>query len=244
MRNLRKLKTKERFVKATIDIIKEHGIEELSARFIAEKTGYNVASIYNYFQNLDYLENLASVYFIKDYTIELTKRTTGMKNALEVYITMWEIFLKHAFDNPYFYYNVFFSAISQDENINLFKDYYEIFKDEKPTQGGLIIGMLEINETHNRGHYVLNYCCKEGSIDCSMLKYLNDIHIGYTDYIITSFVKTKVSVPTKELYNETMRYLIYSMYHFVNKDFLHIADAFLDKYQDSQSRINSINKNS
>lgn len=230
MKNLRRQKTKENFINVAIEIIKQKGVGGLTARLVAEKAGYNVASIYNYFKNLDYLENLASIHFTKDYANELTSKTYMIQNGLEIYIIMWELFLKHAFKDPYLYYNVFYSATTQAKDVNLFKEYYDIYQEEKPTDGGYILGMMEIDNTYNRGLYVLEQCCEEGSINCDMKEYINDIHIGYTSHIFTSMVKTKTLIPTEKLFNETMRYIIYSMYHFIPDNFKNIADTKLNNY--------------
>lgn len=229
MKNYKFRKRKSYFILAAIKIINEEGIEALNARSIALEAGFNASSIYTYFKNLDYLENLASIHFIEPYTRELSNKTQKLDNAIEIYMTMWEIFLKHSFNNPYFYYNVFYSAISKNENTNLFKEYYDIFSNEKPKKGGYILGMMDIGNTENRGLYVLNKCVEENSVHKNMVKYINDIHIGYTNHVMTEIVKTKTIKPSTDLYKKTLKYIIYSMYHYINQDYISIIDDFYKK---------------
>lgn len=230
MKESRILKRKGYFIQAAIDIIKRDGIENLTARNLGIESGYTTSTLYNYFESLDYLENIACIHFIKEYTDELTFETEEMENTLEIYIKMWEIFLKHAFRYPDFYYNVFYSGISKDESINLFKEYYEIFPEEIPTTGGYILGMMDITNTHKRGLYVLEKCGEEGSLREDRIIYINDIHIGYTNHLMSEFVKTKTRIPTKELYFETLRYIIYSMEHYVCDKYKDMIANYLEKY--------------
>ena len=43
------------FIEATQELILKEGLENLSIKKIAEKAGYNSATIYNYFENLEVL---------------------------------------------------------------------------------------------------------------------------------------------------------------------------------------------
>ena len=43
------------FIEATQELILDEGLEKLSIKKIAEKAGYNSATIYNYFENLEVL---------------------------------------------------------------------------------------------------------------------------------------------------------------------------------------------
>ena len=54
------------FISATIELIKEIGITNVSIRKIATKTNMNSANIYYHFDNLDHLLDLASIYFIQE----------------------------------------------------------------------------------------------------------------------------------------------------------------------------------
>lgn len=64
MRRLeRKLAIKKLFIDTTVTIIKEEGVEKVSIRKIAKITGYNSATLYTYFKNLDYLILLSSIKF-------------------------------------------------------------------------------------------------------------------------------------------------------------------------------------
>ena len=59
------------FVEATEKILKEEGIPGVTIRRIAAEAGYNSATLYNYFQDLDELILFGSVCFLRDYLLDL-----------------------------------------------------------------------------------------------------------------------------------------------------------------------------
>ena len=64
-RNFRREQKRKRvmayFINATIELMEEIGIENLTIRKVAERSKYNSATLYNYFDSLDELEMFASV---------------------------------------------------------------------------------------------------------------------------------------------------------------------------------------
>ncbi len=233
MRITIKQKRKTYFVTEAIKIIEQEGIGKLTARKVAEAAGFIPSSIYNYFANMDHLENTASIYFTYDYANQLSKVVENIDCGLEIYISMWEIFMHHAFANPHIFYNVFYSKIAQTDSHNLFQEYYELFPEQYPQGKGFIIGMLEVDKTQNRGKFVLNKCVTQGIIKEEFSDYINDIHIGYTKHIISDIVKDNLYSPSPQLYHQVIRYIIYSMIHFV--------DTPYQKYLTDRLQCHSVN---
>ena len=60
-----------RFVNVAYDLSVDEGIDSLTIRKIAENAGYNSATIYNYFENLDHLVFYTAMRSIKDYALAL-----------------------------------------------------------------------------------------------------------------------------------------------------------------------------
>ena len=107
----RKLNVKRLFINATMTIIQEEGIEEVSIRKVAKITGYNSATLYTYFKNLDHLIFLASMKFLKEYIIGLDAYTEKAETPLEESILVWEFFCKCSFKKPEIYKSIFFSNL-------------------------------------------------------------------------------------------------------------------------------------
>lgn len=53
--NIKKKRVMMYFIEATQELILKEGLENLFIKKIAEKAGYNSATIYNYFENLEVL---------------------------------------------------------------------------------------------------------------------------------------------------------------------------------------------
>ena len=51
------------FVDATVDIIEKDGYKSVTIRKVADTAGYNSATIYNYFDNLEHLLFFASMHY-------------------------------------------------------------------------------------------------------------------------------------------------------------------------------------
>lgn len=69
--NIKKKRVMMYFIEATQELILKEGLENLSIKKIAEKAGYNSATIYNYFENLEVLILYASINYLKDYLNDL-----------------------------------------------------------------------------------------------------------------------------------------------------------------------------
>ena len=73
------------FVEAAEKILKEEGIPGVSIRRIAAEAGYNSATLYNYFQDLDELILFGSVCFLRDYLLRLTRKISPEMDSMERY---------------------------------------------------------------------------------------------------------------------------------------------------------------
>ena len=64
---IQKVRMVKYFVDATIEIIEKEGYEAVTIRKVADIAGYNSATLYNYFDNLEHLLFFASMRYLQDY---------------------------------------------------------------------------------------------------------------------------------------------------------------------------------
>ena len=76
------------FIDATKELISSEGFANLTIRKIAASAGYNSATLYNYFEDLDDLLLFSSVSFLKNYVNVLNEKITPSMTALERYRTI------------------------------------------------------------------------------------------------------------------------------------------------------------
>lgn len=117
------------FIDSTREIIDKYGFDEISIRKIAEHSGYNSATLYNYFKNLDVLLIYSSISYFKDYIIDLRSKIKNITNPIDRYIEIYKVFNEYAFKYPDIYFNMFYGKYSKllPEIID---DYYNIFPEE------------------------------------------------------------------------------------------------------------------
>lgn len=134
-RNFRREQKRKRvmayFINATIELMEEIGIENLTIRKVAERAKYNSATLYNYFDSLDELEMFASVKCLNEYVKTSQIKYSEGKSMREWYLGEWRCFCEQAFRHPRIYNFLFFSPLGETNMTEIFCRYYEIFPQEK-----------------------------------------------------------------------------------------------------------------
>lgn len=134
-RNFRREQKRKRvmayFINATIELMEEIGIENLTIRKVAERAKYNSATLYNYFDSLDELEMFASVKCLNEYVKTSQIKYSEGKSMREWYLGEWRCFCEQAFRHPRIYNFLFFSPLGETNMTEIFRRYYEIFPQEK-----------------------------------------------------------------------------------------------------------------
>lgn len=151
------------FIEATEKLIEEEGIDGLSIRKIATEAGYNSATLYNYFEDLEHLILYASVRYLRDYIAELQKPLTRGMNALESYRVIYEIFSERVFHSPEIFYNMFFGHYSGKLNLVL-QQYYQLFPDELVGHKGSTLNMLSQGNIFERDRAYMDSLVAEGFV--------------------------------------------------------------------------------
>lgn len=95
------------FIEATKSLMDSVGEEGLSIRKIAAKAGYNSATIYNYFQDLDELMLFGSVSFFRDVFQKVLEGRTDDMTWKDRYIYFFRSLASVSFRKPKAFYNMF-----------------------------------------------------------------------------------------------------------------------------------------
>lgn len=159
------------FISATIELIKEIGIINVSIRKIATKTNMNSANIYYHFDNLDHLLGLASIYFIQEYLLEVSEKVKLAKNSFDEYMIIWECFAHYAFLNPNLYKRIFFKFLKKD--YNLFEEFYSYFPEYKEKLNNDYLEVFMKDNIYERNKTLL----KRVITDKKNIDILNEIHL-------------------------------------------------------------------
>ena len=175
------------FIEATQDLILNEGIENLSIKKIADTAGYNTATIYNYFEDLEELILYSSIDYLKIYLKDLRNKINSDMKAIEMYKTIYKVFVHHSFEKPEIFHTLFFGKYSYKLE-KIIKKYYEIFPDDITGQTDLTKSILIEANIHNRDIPVMKQMIKEGSILEEEAPYIMEaivrIHQSYLENIL------------------------------------------------------------
>lgn len=117
------------FINATYSILESEGIKNIPIREIANKAGYNSATIYNYFENLEHLMFFTYLKHFNIFIRDLSESIDSKATPKDMYLNMLECFLIHSYSNPKVFYYIFFNKYSNSLEHDI-KEYYLIFEEE------------------------------------------------------------------------------------------------------------------
>jgi AcrR family transcriptional regulator len=175
-KDLQRKRIMKYFIEAAHNLLIEDGIENITARKVADLAGYNSATLYNYFSNLDHLICYASMNYLKAYYAELDDYVEGTDVPREIFMKTWQLFSRHSFENPKIFKLIFFSPF-RDELKQMIETYFDIFPENFGEHRVDLIPMLREGDLKKRNMAILSK--KLGSeIPEDQLEMINEIMIN------------------------------------------------------------------
>ena len=194
------------FVDATAEIIEEEGIENVTIRKVADRAGYNSATIYNYFTEISHLIFFASMKFLKAYTDDVRNAIEKGKNPLERYILSWECFCKHSFLQPQIFHAVFIMDLGNHPE-KLLADYYEIYPTDLISFPEELKPILFERNVSKRGRSILEIAANEGFIDEVDIDKVNEMTILIWQGMLTNLLNNRTIHGVDKVSEITMDYI-------------------------------------
>ena len=205
------------FIDATSEIMERDGIDGITIRKIAEVSGYNSATIYNYFENLDHLVFLAALKFIKPYTNGVGDYAKNSKNALDKNILIWEYFCMHSFSHPELYHAIFFAKLSNPID-NYISEYYELYPDELVIDDRNVSTMLSKQNIYERAHVILEHCVEEGYLSTEDLDPLNEMILFIYKGMLAQVLNHELDEPVEKTVERAVQYIKICYKGFLKKE--------------------------
>lgn len=196
------------FLEAANKIIEEEGIEAVTIRKVASLAGYNSATLYNYFEGLSHLLFCASLKYLKDYAEDLPKYTSGSKNSIENYLSVWRCFSFHAYSKPAKYNLIFFGEFSHSKVNDSIKTYYTIFPEEITEESKKFLPMLLEDNIHERDYRLLKSAAEEGFIREEDLHEINEINVLLFQGMLSRLLNKNNSYSVEEAVEKTLDYIV------------------------------------
>lgn len=204
------------FIDAADELIHEEGFEGVTLRNVADRAGYNSATIYNYFENLDHLIFYAAMRNIKDYSLALASYIVDSKNAMDRFLKVWECFCDYSFDMPEIYNAIFFPNLDKDLG-HYVEEYHRLFPEELTSDESSVSTMLSTANIYDRAMIIIVDCVNEGFIKSEDAHKLNDITLLIYEGMLNKVLKDRISYDNAR--NETMDYFKYLINGFLVKEY-------------------------
>lgn len=162
------------FIDAVNEIIDDEGIEAITARKVSSKAGYNVSTLYNYFDNLDHLLSVSLTEHIGAFIECIIKHSKESDKSYDKYKDIWFEFSEHAFRSPVIYYYIFFKNLDSDVS-EVFDAYFSEHKDNWNLLSDEMKKMFSEKNIYKRDILFLESLFP--SIDIGLLKHISEINI-------------------------------------------------------------------
>ncbi len=194
------------FIEATNQIIENEGIDSITIRKVSDIAGYNSATLYNYFENLDHLIFFSSMKYLKEYVLSLPEYLKNSKDPIDKYLRIWECFCKHSFRKPRIYYTIFFDKFSNSLNDDI-KEYYSIFPEELGKQSKDILSMLLGQNVYDRNRSILESCIPKDLIKEEDLEEVNEMNLLIYSGMLSRVLNEQTDYTIDEAVARTLLYL-------------------------------------
>lgn len=204
-KEIRRKRTMIYFIEATQQLMQDGDLENITIRKISNTAGYNSATLYNYFKDLNQLISFAAIKNLKEYINDLSCFIKDDMSALEKYLRVWYCFCSHYFKNPKIY-NIIFSK-SNVTFLSYIKEYYKIFPEELADLSSDVKQMFFEDNWLLRDKILVEKLVKENFIE---EKYVDDL-ISMLNYlcegIISRLINEKDDLSTEQITKDFIRYI-------------------------------------
>lgn len=197
-KDLQRLRTMSYFIDGAKEIIDNEGIEELSVRKVSKLAGYNPATFYNYFENMDYLVAFVAIKYLRDYHYSLYE-VEKIADAEEKFLAIWEKFCIFSFKHPKIYRALFFNS-PKLSICEMLEQYYHMFPTEKSEHELIIEDMMRGCTLYSRNLIILVEVRnkKKLKLDTDALTNLNEMMVLIYRGKLAEVIENNLSEDEKE----------------------------------------------
>lgn len=195
------------FLEAASSIMEEEGIEKVTVRKVASMAGFNSATLYNYFENLNHLLFYASLKYLKEYAKDLNNYVKDSKNSIDTYLKVWECFSYHSYLRPEIYNLIFFSGFSHSTINDSIKTYYSIFPEELAEESQKFLPMLLEDNIYLRDYKLLQASVEEGFIKEGDIYSINEMNVLIYQGMLSRILNKNITYTVEESVERTLKYI-------------------------------------
>ena len=182
------------FIEAAEGLLRKEGPGGLSIRKVASEAGYNSATLYNYFQDLEHLTLFASVRYLREYVALLEKNLTEDMNVFQRYRIIYRSFNTCAFREPEIFHGMFFGRHSGLLGEVLQVYYEQLFPQELDGLSGQMKQMLRLGTMYERDSLIMKDLVAEGFVAPEKAEKTMELMIAlHQHYIHEAMIRSAIS---------------------------------------------------
>ncbi len=172
------------FVDAAKKIIEEESIQNITIRKVGQIAGYNSATLYKYFDDLNHLKFFSSMTYLNEYINDIPKYIKEESSSKEIYLKVWDCYIDHSFKLPNIYYSLFFADLKKGME-HYVKEYYNMFPLEIDIKNKVIENMLLSYSLNSRSKILMDSSIENKIINKKEAYIADDIIISlYENYLL------------------------------------------------------------
>ena len=194
------------FINAASELMENEGMESLTLRRVAKRAGYNSATPYNYFKDLDHLTVYASMKYFEDYNRNLARYLADEQDAFQRFLFMWRFFCASAFRHPHAYYNLFYGKYS-GELTEIIHAYYEVFPEELGELDDSVLEMLTCGSLVERNRQMLQPVLEGASLSQEERESINEIILYCFKELLTQKIQMGDALDNQTLIERQLSYI-------------------------------------
>ncbi|MDL2248578.1 TetR/AcrR family transcriptional regulator [Tyzzerella sp. OttesenSCG-928-J15] len=209
-KNLQRNQTMSYFINAALELVKEEGLSNLSIRKIADKAGYNSATLYHYFLSFEEICIYASMKFVDGYIKDLPNYLKQAETPLYKYLKTWECFCYHSFNHPEEFWLLFFKKKSESGDFTkYFERYYEIFPESLSEEVEEYKAMLIADSIYERDYILLDKSLnlENNRVSSEIMYKINEMNILIYRGMLSSFRDAADEITPEEATSKTIEYM-------------------------------------
>lgn len=193
------------FLDSAISIINDEGFKGVSLRKVADRAGYNSATLYNYFESLDHLLFFASLNYLKEYINSIEDYIKYSRTPMDNYLSIWFCFIDFSYRQPEVYSTLFFTKLEKEQEYYVEK-YYEYFPLDLSKYPIEIQEMLKGVQIKERSRILLKPSIEEGLLTEEDSKIMDDIIVCVYETMLGKVRRGSISCEKAKL--ESRRFIL------------------------------------
>lgn len=198
---------KKKYIDCVYELLETEGIEGISIRRVAKELNCNSASLYRYFDNVEYLICLASIKYLEPYLKDVKEYSSKIKNPLELNAKLWENYCRYSFKKPEIFEMLFFGQY-KDSLMDIMYEYYDIYKDAFLELDAFSISFLFTADIFERNYVFYRRGANQGILSQELAKKLANMEV-YMFHGMLCECKEK-HYEGKDLENKVQEFVTYS----------------------------------